>query len=370
MRKIFIIAIILMLIFNFNISYAEEDLGQDIEIENILTDVKEVFKNNLDEPNISCKAACVIDRETKAVLYNKNMNEQRAQASTTKIMTIIIAVEKGNLNDIVIASSKAANTGGTSLDLTTGAKVTLRDLLYGLMFISGNDAAVAIAEHIGGSVEGFAEMMNEKARELECANTNFVTPHGLDEEGHYTTAYELAIVSDYALKNKTIMSIAKIKKVTITINGYSKELMNTNPLLGRVNGVDGLKTGFTSEAMLCVVTSVTRGDTSIVVVILGADNRTLRNKDDIALIEYAFSKYEKVDLDKVLKDEFNYWLDINQKRISINKGMRTNLEFELEKINIGKYPIKKDEVKDIELVTHVLTNIDAPVEKGEVVRTM
>lgn len=168
MKKFIIIMLLIFCIVLYSIpaiSYAE-DLEEMQEIQNILEETKAVFSNSLDEPTIYCKAAVVIDRETGTVLYEKNMNEKRAQASTTKVMTEIIAIERGNLDDVVTVSSKAANTSGSSLELPEGAKITMRDLIYGLMFISGNDCAVAIAEHIAGSVEEFAVLMNEKAKEI------------------------------------------------------------------------------------------------------------------------------------------------------------------------------------------------------------
>jgi len=236
----------------------------------------------------------------------------------------------------------------------------------GLCLYPGNDCAVAIAEHIGGSVEGFAELMNEKAAELGCKDTHFVTPHGLDRADHYTTAYELAIIANYALKNPIIADIAKTKTINITIDGESRQLNNTNPLLGGVDGVDGLKTGFTSQAMYCIVTSVTRGNMQITCVILGADNKPMRNRDDLELISYAYAKYEMIDLSPILEQEWKTWSDMNERRIDIIKGVKSTPNLGLEEKKIPLMPIRKEDVKDITANFQCLNTTEAPIYKGEV----
>ena len=150
-------------------------------------------------------------------------------ASKTKIMTSIVVIEKvPNLKETVTVSKKAAGTGGSRLGLSTNDEITVENLLYGLMMRSGNDAAVALAEYVGGSVEGFSALMNEKASNLGLESTHFVTPHGLDSDDHFTTAYELAKLTDYALKNETFAKIVKTKTYTITINNSARTLSNTN----------------------------------------------------------------------------------------------------------------------------------------------
>ena len=192
-------------------------------------------------------------------------------ASTTKIMTTIVILEKADLNETVTVSAKAGGTGGSRLGLKRGDKASVRDLLYGLMLRSGNDAAVALAEHVGGSVKGFAELMNEKAIELGLTNTHFVTPHGLDDANHYTTALELAKLTDYAMDNETFAKIVGTKSTTIYINNQSRQINNTNELLGVLNGVVGVKTGFTNNAGRCLVTETKRNNMDIITIVLGAD---------------------------------------------------------------------------------------------------
>ena len=200
-------------------------------------------------------------------------------ASTTKIMTATIIIENCNLNETVEISKKSAGTGGSRLGLKAGDKITIRDLLYGLMMRSGNDSAVALAEYAGGSIEGFAEKMNQKASDLGLNNTHFETPHGLDSDEHYTTAYELALLSNYALNNKIFAQIVGTKEYTITINGYPKQLSNTNELLGNLDGVYGIKTGFTNGANRCLVTACKRNNMDIICVVLGADTKNFRTQD-------------------------------------------------------------------------------------------
>ena len=174
--------------------------------------------------------------------------------------------------------------------------------------------------------------MNKKAEELGLKNTHFVTPHGLDNDEHYTTAYELAVLTDYALKNEKFAQIVNTKTCTINVNGMPRQITNTNELLGNLNGVNGVKTGFTGNAMRCLVTSCTRNGNQIITVVLGADTKNKRTEDSIKLIEYAFSNYERIDLEEIAKKEFEKWKQINEKRIYINKAENKNVELILKEI--------------------------------------
>lgn len=223
---------------------------------------------NSNIPNINARSCIILDRISKKILFGKNEFNKVKMASTTKIMTATIIIENCDLSQTVIVSKKAASTGGSRLGLKANDKITIRDLLYGLLLCSGNDAAVALAETAGGDISSFSQMMNSKAKELGLKNTNFESPHGLDSDEHYTTAYELAILSDYALKNKTFSQIVGTKNYTVTINGYPKTLSNTNELLGNLNGVYGIKTGFTNGANRCLVTSCKRNKMDIICVVL------------------------------------------------------------------------------------------------------
>lgn len=194
---------------------------------------------------VSAQYACLIDSLSGKVLYEKNAYARHSMASTTKIMTALVALENGNMDDVVTVSANAAGTEGSSIYLKAGEKITLQNLLYGLMLESGNDAAIAIAEHIGGSVERFAEMMNEKAASIGANNTQFKNPNGLDEEGHYTTAYDLALITREALRNKNFAEIVATKQKTIRNldESFPRSLSNHNKLLSLYSGCDGVKTG-------------------------------------------------------------------------------------------------------------------------------
>lgn len=328
-----------------------------------LQEIVEAAKDNK-EPKIYSKSVVAYDRDSKLVLYGKNENERVPMASTTKIMTAILLTENVNLNQEVEVTKEAAMVGGSSLELKTGDKLTYEALLYGLMLCSGNDAATQIAISMAGSVEDFADLMNEKAQELGLENTHFITPHGLDEDEHYTTAYELAKITDYALTIPKIAEVVSTKTYTITINGYPKTLSNTNELLGYLEGVNGVKTGFTSKAGRCLVTSVIRDGFNIITVVLGADTKKTRTKDSINLIEYIYGKYELVDLTEQIEREFENWQRINKKRIKIIKGIYNTVGAEIEEYKYKKYPVEKEKIEKIQIKSIARNlNIEAPVSK-------
>ena len=317
LKKILILTLIILLSICGYVKADEED-NEDVDFSEIWNEYVTSSTGNTDEPSLNSRAAIVFDRETGTVLYEKNAYTKIAMASTTKIMTAILTIESGKLSDTVEVSKKAASIGGSVLGLKTGDKISLNDLLYGLMLRSGNDAAVQIAEYLGGSVEGFADMMNQKAKELNLINTHFVTPHGLDNPEHYTTAYELAVLTDYAMNNKTFAKIVNTKQCSISINGNQKSLNNTNELLGVLNGVNGVKTGFTNNAGRCLVTSITRDNWSVICVVLGADTKKFRTKDSISLIEYTYKNFERYNIEDVICKKFEDWKSENI--INVEKG--------------------------------------------------
>ena len=365
-KKILVITILvisLTYLANINIVFAD-DIDELDDIDEEINEISiETAGDVTNEPKINARAAIIFDRATKEVMWGKNENTKKAMASTTKIMTAIVVLENCNLNDEVIISKKAAGTGGSRLKLNTGDKTTVNDLLYGLMLKSGNDAAVALAEHTSGSIEEFANLMNNKAKELGLKNTNFVTPHGLDNENHYTTAYELALLTDYALNNETFKNIVNTKSITIHINGNPRIIGNTNELLGNLEGVNGVKTGFTNNAGRCLVTSCTRDGNQIITIVLGCDTKKQRTQDSIKLIEYAFKNYMRINLEEKIESEFKNWKQINLNRIYINKAENNHIELKLGDIDKKIIPVKNNEEKDIGLEINVLYNFEAPVEK-------
>lgn len=358
-KKILFFAI--LIIFLLTTFTFADDIDELPEDENL---IEEVSTEVSEEPKVYSRSAIVFDRNTKSILYEKDINTKRAMASTTKIMTCIIILENGNLNDTVKISQKSANTGGSRLGLKKNDSITVKDLLYGLMLRSGNDAAVALAEYMSGSIEEFANLMNEKAKTLGLTNTHFVTPHGLDDENHYTTAYELALLTDYALNNSTFSKIVNTKNYTITINGYSKALNNTNELLGYLNGVNGVKTGFTGNAGRCLVTSCVRNNFNIITIVLGADTKKIRTTDSIHLIEYAYNNFEQKNVKTLIEKEFKTWLDSNLNKIIVNKSYNSlNLNLSnSEKENL--IVIKESEINDISIDIHSISYLEAPVYKG------
>ena len=361
-----IVIIFLYLLYFPNLTYANLEDNEKINLEAIEKTI-ETSANVSEEPKLDAKIALVYDRSSENVLYEKNGYKTTKMASTTKIMTSIVVLENANLNNIVTVDKKAAGTGGSRLGLKAGDKITVNDLLYGLMLRSGNDAAVALAIHVGGSVEEFAKLMNKKANELGLKNTNFVTPHGLDNEKHYTTAYELAKMADYALQKEKFRQIVGTKNCTITINGTSKNISNANELLGYLNGVYGIKTGFTNGAGRCLVTGCKRGNLDIITVVLGADTKKIRTADSIKLIDYIYSNYEIVNIKQIIEEKFNEWLAINQNRIYINKGITNQLHLCMDNIKYETMAIKKQNKDKINIEINAIFYFEAPVEEGKIV---
>ena len=363
-------------IFIFTYSYVFADdlspVEDDFDISEILGDIEsmETSTDGLEIPTINSRAYVVIDRKSNTILVGKNENQKKKMASTTKIMTALVVIENCNLSDTVEVSKKAAGTGGSRLGLKTGDKITVYDLLYGLMMCSGNDAAVSLAEHVAGSISDFAELMNQKALELGLSNTHFVTPHGLDEDEHYITAYELAILANHAMNNEIFAKIVGTKNYTITINGYPKALSNTNELLGVLNGVYGIKTGFTNGANRCLVTSCKRGDMDIICVVLGADTKKYRTTDSIKLIEYAFSHFTYVNVEQIVSDYFKTWKEAFSHTITISKSVSKHLDITYENLPYSSIPVREDLVNSFQVYINCESVLNAPVEKGTSIGTI
>lgn len=362
-----LINIILFAFFNIGVSFADLEDNEEINVKEIEQETVQTSKPITEEPKLNAKIGLIFDRASKTILYEKNGLKQVPMASTTKIMTAIVVLENADLTDVVTIDKKAAGTGGSRLGLKVNDKITVHDLLYGLMLKSGNDTAVALAIHVGGSVEGFAEMMNQTAKEMGWNNSHFVTPHGLDAQGHYTTAYELACMADYALQNPKFKEIVSTKTYTVTLNGRPQVISNTNELLGVLDGVYGVKTGFTNGANRCLVTACKRGDLDIITVVLGADTKKIRTQDSIKLIEYIHKNYQVVDLEKILKEKFENWKLLNEKRIYINKGKTKQIQIELEEMPYKMMTIKNTEVDNINLEINSLYYLEAPVQEKQTI---
>ena len=240
--------------------------------------------------DVSAKSAVVIDVASKRVLFEKDSRTKRGMASTTKIMTAVLAIEMLEFNDVVTVSPYAAGTEGSSIWLSPLEKISVNDLLYGLMLASGNDAATALAEHAAGNVEAFTILMNKKARAFGAYNTNFTNPHGLPDDNHYTTAYDLARISAFAMDNKLFAEIVKTKNKTISWEGsqWNRSLSNHNKLLKMYEHAIGIKTGFTKKDGRCLVSAAEKDGQRLVAVTLSAPDDW---NDHIKMLNYCYDTF-------------------------------------------------------------------------------
>jgi D-alanyl-D-alanine carboxypeptidase (penicillin-binding protein 5/6) len=279
---------------------------------------------------VSAQAAILVDIESGRILFEKNSDQPLRIASITKIMTAIVAIENGVLSDKVVTSKNAYRVEGSSIYLRLGEKLSLEDMLYGLMLRSGNDAAVAIAEHIGGSLDGFIYLMNQKAEELGMTQSVFNNPHGLDDhEEHYSSARDMAVLTAYAMKNETFATIVGTKRKTAPLEGekWDRIWHNKNRMLTKYPYADGVKTGFTKRAKRTLVSSATKDGHSLVAVTLNAPDDW---NDHIHMFEYGFNEFTKVTL--VEKEE----------RLKDERLAREDGNFSM--LNHLSYPLKEDEI--------------------------
>ncbi|MEW9123095.1 MAG: D-alanyl-D-alanine carboxypeptidase family protein, partial [Thermotaleaceae bacterium] len=299
--------------------------------------------------DISAASAIVMDVKTGRILYHKNMNDKKPMASTTKIMTALLALENSNMKEIAEISKNSVGVEGSSIYLQEGEKLKMEDLLYGLMLRSGNDSAVAIANKIAGSTEKFSDMMNQRAKEMGALNTNFKNPHGLHHPEHYTTAYDLALISREALLNKDFNTIVKTKLWIAEREGF-KYFYNKNKTLSEYNGGDGVKTGYTKVAGRCLVTSATRNGMQLVCVVLNAPNWF---QDSYYLLNQAFDKYHPWP---VIQE------NIPLKTVSIENGKKETTKI-ICKENIF-IPVTDEEKNKVVTVLELKEQFSAPIHRG------
>lgn len=249
----------------------------------------------LPPPGTIARSAVLIDADDNGVLFGKNEDEKVPPASTTKIMTAILALESGKLDDPIMISQNAVSVEPSVLGLQVGDQITMREALTGMMLVSGNDAAIAIAETIAGSVPAFAQMMNDKAKELGAVNTHFVNPNGLTEYDHYSTARDMALIASYAMKNPEFRHIVSLKDYEVKyMDGHTQYVTTTNRFLkSGFKGANGIKTGFTNAAGDCLAASATRGKKTLIAVFYNDDDRWT---DAPAWLEYGFSYYSGEEL--------------------------------------------------------------------------
>ena len=306
--------------------------------------------------SVNAKAFVLMDPISGRFLLEKNSEEKRAMASTTKIMTAIIALEKGGLKSQIKVSPKAASIGGSSFYLKSGEALSLESMLYGLLLPSGNDAAVAIAEHIGGSTAAFAELMNRKAEEIGAFSTNFTNPHGLDDENHYSTAYDLAKIARYALKIPEFNEI--VRKREYYFNG--RVLKNTNEMLDLYEGADGVKTGYTGLAGRCLITSATREGMRLISVVLFCDTKNLRTTSSIKILDYSFAEYDRVQL----IDKGTIMGSVKVKR------SRTSQEIQVSAAEDLAAVLKHNQKDTLSTRVSLPKTVTAPVRKGSIMGTV
>ena len=316
----------------------------------------------------SSKSAILIEASTGEILYEKNANEKLKPASMTKMMTLLLtfeAIERGDLNltDEVIVSMNASGMGGSQILLETGEKITVDNLIKGVTIASGNDAAVALAEKMGGTEEYFVEMMNKRVNELGLKNTHFQNAHGIDAENHYSSAYDMSVIARELLKHQKVTEYSKIYEMYLRENTNRKVwLVNTNKLVRFYDYIDGLKTGYTNGAGYCITLTGIKNGMRLIAVTMNEPSIEARNKETLGLIDYGFAQYELETL--LTKDSIIASKDIVksiQKKVdivpledikSLNKKMQNkkNITYKID-INPLEAPIKKgDKVGTITLI--------------------
>lgn len=302
--------------------------------------------------SVSAQYACVLDAQTGRVVYEKNAYTRHSMASTTKIMTALLAIENGKPEDLVTVSKNAAGTEGSSLYLKVGDTATLSDLLYGLMLQSGNDAAIAIAEHIGGSVEAFAKMMTERAKRIGAKDTQFQNPNGLDAEGHFTTAYDLALITREAMKNELFKEIVATKSKSI-LDGKTT-VVNHNKLLNMYSGCVGVKTGFTKKTGRCLVSAAEKDGKRMIAVTLNAPSDWSDHKQ---MLDDAFGSTVRFPL-------IAAGMTVNS--VPIKNGESQTLELTAERdFYLSEAPDAKFE--HVKIRIKLPDTLTAPIKKGEMI---
>lgn len=222
---------------------------------------------------VNARCAIALDKETGAVLFEQNAYEIVPMASTTKILTSLIAIEQGELDKKVTISKKAASIRGSTVGYKVNEEITLRELIFGLMFKSGNDAAIAIAEELGGSIEGFSEIMNHYARGIGILDSHFESPHGLDSSNHYSSAYDLAILTAKGMDYELFREVVGSKSISKDKYNFTRDYNNINKILWKIPGANGVKTGYTGQAGKCLVSSVNNNGKDIIIVVLNCPDR-------------------------------------------------------------------------------------------------
>lgn len=306
------------------------------------------IKVNAMEINVNARAAVAIDSKSRIVLYEKNAHMLIPMASTTKIMTALVALKYGDLNKKYEISSKASAIRGSTVGYKKGDMISLKELIYGLMLRSGNDAAIAIAEGIGGSVDEFVRIMNEYANQIGLCSTNFESPHGLDSENHYCSAYDLALITIKAREDKLFNEIVSTKDIEKKDSNFSRSYHNINKILWLLPESNGVKTGYTGKAGKCLVSSVDVMKNDVVIVVLNSPDRWKETKK---INDYINKNYE-------YKQFFSMGETVEEIKINNSK---TIVKLTTEKEII--LPINKNSSYEVR-ITKPIDNIKLPITKG------
>jgi serine-type D-Ala-D-Ala carboxypeptidase (penicillin-binding protein 5/6) len=249
-----------------------------------------------DKPDLTAQSAILIDLDSGQVLYQKDPDARHYPASITKILTAILALEHSKLTDLVRTSKLATEQEGNRIYLVEGEQEPMEDMLYGLLLNSGNDAAVAIAEHVAGSIPAFADMMNAKAKEIGATNSHFVTPNGLHDPNHYTTAHDMALIARYAMQIPEFRKIVSTQYRDWHGKAWDSTLVNLNRLLWTYQGATGIKTGFTDQAQQTTVVSAKRGNMQLLAVLLDIQGLDKARQEAAELLDYGYQHFQKVKL--------------------------------------------------------------------------
>lgn len=321
-----------------------------------------VETNALSEEELSSPSAVLIEPVTGKVLFEKNAHEQRACASITKVMTLLLvmeAIEEGviSYDDVVTTSEHAKSMGGSDIWLEVGEQMTVDEMIKATAVASANDAAVALAEHLCGTEDEFVIKMNERAKELKMENTVFKNCNGLDEEGHLTSAYDVAVMSAELMKYEKIFEYTNIW--IDTLRGGETQIVNTNKLLKSYDGITGLKTGTTGDAGSCISATATRNGLSLCAVVLGATTGTDRFKDAATLLDFGFANYEMLSFNA---DDSSF------SEISVKNGMAKTAQ--LECYGASDMVVSKGSSQKVEQNVSLQEFVEAPVKKGQKVGTL
>ena len=309
-----------------------------------------VGMNNPKEVLAASRSSIVIEAKTGRILYQNNAFTRLPMASTTKIMTALVALEEGDLDSEVMAGPNAAGVEGSSMYLRLGDTLTLGDLVTALLFVSANDGAVAISEHMDGSVEKFCARMNRKAKELGCGDTNFVTPHGLPAENHYTTAYDLARIAAYAIQLESFREITSARSAEITVNGQKQMIYNKDKFLNLYEYAIGVKTGYTDAAGRCFVSAAEKDGMILCGVVLNSTDMYVESR---ANMEECYGKFQMVNL----AEKGDYVASIPVEHGEENL-YRVRLSEEID------VPLTKEEEQAVSLRIDLKESLEAPVEKN------